>query len=208
MEPRWLDWAMRLQALSQNGLAFAANPFDIERYQAVRRIAGEMAAVGSGSTPDEVLQLLSAEAGYATPKIDVRGAVFQDDALLFVRERADGNRWTLPGGWADVGDTPSRNVEREVFEESGYQTRAVKVLAILDRRHHGHVPANLFHIYKVFFLCQLVGGAATTSVETEGAAFFAQDEIPPNLSLGRVTPVQVARIFEHHCHPELPTDFD
>ena len=131
-----------------------------------------MLAVGSGSTPDEVLQTCySAEAGYATPKVDVRGAVFQDDALLFVRERADGNRWTLPGGWADVGDTPSRNVEREVFEELGYQTRAVKVLAILDRRHHGHVPANLFHIYKVFFLCQLVGGAATTSVETEGAAF-------------------------------------
>jgi ADP-ribose pyrophosphatase YjhB (NUDIX family) len=208
MEPRWLDWAMRLQALSQNGLTFATNPFEIERYQAIHRIAGEMLAVGSGSTPDEMLQLLSAETGYATPKIDVRGAVFQDDALLFVRERADGNRWTLPGGWADVGDTPSRNVEREVFEESGYQTRAVKVLAILDRRHHGHVPANLFHIYKVFFLCQLVGGAATTSVETEGAAFFPQDEIPTNLSLGRVTPAQVARIFEHHCHPELPTDFD
>jgi ADP-ribose pyrophosphatase YjhB (NUDIX family) len=208
MDPRWLDWAMRLQALSQSGLTFAHNPFEIERYEAVRRIAAEMLAAGSGADPEEVVNLFAAESGYATPKVDVRGVVFRDNALLLVREHADANRWTLPGGWADVGDTPSRSVEREVFEETGFETRAVKVLAIYDRRRHGHMPPNPFHIYKIFFRCEMIGGAAAASFETEEATFFEEDAIPADLSLGRVTPAQIARMFEHLRHPDLPTDFD
>jgi len=208
MSPDWLDWATRLQALAQNGLTFAANPFDIERYQNIRQVAAEMMAAGSGVPVGELVDLFSSEVGYATPKVDVRGVVFRDDALLFVRERVDNNRWTLPGGWADVGDMPSQSVEREVFEESGYQTQAVKVLAIYDRRRHGHVPANPYHIYKIFFLCRLIGGEAAVSAETDGAVFFREDEVPPDLSLGRVTPAQVARMFQHRRDPERPTDFD
>lgn len=208
MDPHWLDWAMRLHALSQSGLTFARNPFEVERYEAIRRIAAEMLAAGSDGEPDRVVGLFAGESGYATPKVDVRGVVFRDDTLLLVQEHADGNRWTLPGGWADVGDTPSRSVEREVFEESGFETRAVKVLAVFDRRRHGHMPPNPFHIYKIFFRCELVGGAATASIETEGATFFREDAIPSALSLGRVTPAQITRMFEHLRHPELPTDFD
>jgi ADP-ribose pyrophosphatase YjhB (NUDIX family) len=204
----WVDWALRLQALSQSGLTYATNPFDLDRYRSIQRIAAEMLAAGSGAQVEQVLQMLSSETGYATPKVDVRGVVFRKDAMLFVRERMDNNRWTLPGGWADVGETPSQSVEREVLEESGYRTRATKVLAIYDRRKHGHVPPIPLHVYKVFFLCHLTGGEATDSVETDGAAFFRQDEAPVDLSLSRVTPRQVARLFEHRCHPEWPTDFD
>ena len=208
MEADWLDWAMRLQAVAQNGLTFATNPFDTERYQSVSQIAAEMLAAGSGTSVRQVVDLFSSEVGYATPKIDVRGVVFDDDALLFVRERMDHNHWTLPGGWADVGETPSQGVEREVLEESGYHAGAIKVLAIYDRRKQGHVPDIPHHVYKVFFLCQLRGGAATKSVETDGAAFFRQSEVPADLSLSRVTSAQVARMFEHRRHPEWPTDFD
>lgn len=208
MEPCVLDWAMRLNALAQNGLAFVANPYDLERYRAIQRIAHEMLAAAADVSEKQVSALFQYEPGYVTPKIDVRGVVFRDDAMLFVRERADHNRWTLPGGWADVGDTPSQNVEREVFEESGYRTRAVKVLAIYDRRKHGHEPPSPFHIYKIFFRCELIGGEAAASIETSEVAFFRESELPTDLSLGRVTPSQIARMFEHYCHPELPTDFD
>lgn len=34
--PQWLAWARRLQALAQNGLAYANNPFDVERYALLR----------------------------------------------------------------------------------------------------------------------------------------------------------------------------
>ena len=206
MHPQWLEWASRLQALAQTGLEFANNPFEVERYLAVRRVAAEMLAAGSDSSVERVLDLLQLETGYATPKVDVRGVVFQGDRVLLVKERMDGH-WTLPGGWADVGATPSENVEREVFEESGYRARAVKLLAIYDRRKHGHMPPHPHHIYKIFFLCELIGGTASQSIETDEVGFFAEHELP-ELSLGRVTPAQLARMFEHHRHPDWPPDFD
>ena len=79
-----------------------------------------------------MLDLFACDAGYATPKVDVRGVVFQDGKILLVQERSDG-MWTLPGGWADVGDSPADAVVREIREESGYETRATKLLALLDR---------------------------------------------------------------------------
>ena len=204
-EPKWLDWARRLQAHAQSGLAYSENPYDIERYQAVREIAAEMLAATAGVELAVVRGVFAAQEGYATPKVDVRGAVFQGDAILLVKERRDG-LWTLPGGWADMGEAPAEATVREVREESGYETRAVRLLALYDRNRHGHPPA-FFHIYKVFFQCDLVGGAPVDSVETEGAGFFPEGALPA-LSLARVTPQEIARLFELYRHPEWPADFD
>ena len=204
-DPLWLDWAKRLQALAQTGLTFSHNEFDRERYDAVQRIAAEMLSAGTGAPLEAIEALLGGERGYATPKVDVRAAVFRDERILLVRERADG-RWTLPGGWADVGDSPGRAAEREVREESGYLVRAVKLAAVFDRNLHGHTPLP-FHLWKLFFLCELTGGEARTSIETDGADFFAGDALPP-LSIGRVTPAQIAHMFEHHRDRERPTSFD
>jgi ADP-ribose pyrophosphatase YjhB (NUDIX family) len=203
---RWIDWAVRLQALAQDGLLYAQNSFDAERYGAIRQIAAEMLAEGSGWPAERIVGLFDQETGYATPKVDVRGVVFRDEQILLVRERTDGG-WTLPGGWADPGDTPSAAVEREIREESGYIARAVKLLAVYDRASQGHQPPHPFSIYKLFFLCELLGGEASTSDETDGVAFFAADAVP-ELSLARVTPHQIARLFEHARHPEWPADFD
>ena len=205
MIPKWLEWAQKLQALAQTGLNYTENPFEIERYEAVREIAAEIVASHTGTDVKPIQGLFAGEAGYATPKVDVRGIVFRNDAVLLVKELRDG-LWTLPGGWADVNDSPGEATVREVYEESGYLTRATKLVACYDRHKHGH-PPYAFHIYKLFFQCELVGGTPANSVETEGAAFFRSDEIPP-LSLPRVTPTQIARFFEHHRHPEWPTDFD
>jgi ADP-ribose pyrophosphatase YjhB (NUDIX family) len=205
VNPDWLDWTQRLQALAQTGLTYASDPYDIERYQQIRRIAAEIAAGHSDADPDRIAGLFADQAGYATPKVDVRGAVFRDDTILLVKERSDGC-WTLPGGWADVGDSPSDAVVREIAEESGFQTRAVKLLAFYDRNRHGH-PAYPFHAYKVFFLCELIGGAAATSDETEEGGFFPEHGLP-ELSLTRVMPSQIVRLFAHRRHPEWPTDFD
>ena len=206
IEPRWIGWARRLQAISQNGLTFAQNPYDIDRWQAVRQIAAEMMASGSGTDLERVLKWLSSEQGYATPKVDVRGTIFRDDTVLLVRERSD-NRWTLPGGWADVGESPRESVVREVYEESGFQTTAVKLLAVYDRSKHPHYPLFPYHVYKMFFLCDITGGEAKGSMETTEVAFFRRNELP-ELSTSRVTPAQIERLFEHQAHPEWQTDFD
>jgi ADP-ribose pyrophosphatase YjhB (NUDIX family) len=205
MDPQWLAWARRLQAIAQSGLTFAADQYDRERYQQVRDIAAEMMAQGSGAGVTPVRDLFSAQSGYATPKVDVRAAVFRDNRILLVREREDG-RWTLPGGWADVGESPALATVREVEEESGYQTRAVKLLAVYDRNRHGHPPIP-FHAYKLFFLCELTGGTAAPSGETDGVDWFAEGALPP-LSLTRVTAAQIQRLFDHFRHPDWPTDFD
>ena len=166
MEPAWLEWARRLNALAQTGLTFAESPYDIERYTAIRTIAAEMIAHGSGENFNRVLDLFACDAGYATPKVDVRGVVFQDGKILLVQERSDG-LWTLPGGWADVGDTPADAVVREIQEESGYEVRPTKLLALLDRNRQNH-PPHVNHIYKVFIRCEIIGGLPTTSHEIQG----------------------------------------
>jgi ADP-ribose pyrophosphatase YjhB (NUDIX family) len=205
MELAWLDWARRLNALAQTGLTYAESPYDIERYTAIRTIAAEMIANGSGADMSRVLELFTCDAGYATPKVDVRGVVFQDGKILLVQERSDG-MWTLPGGWADVGDSPADAVVREIREESGYTTRATKLLALLDRNRHGH-PPHVNHIYKVFIGCEILGGSPTTSHEIQGVGFFAEDQIP-TLSLTRIVPAQITRMFEHYRQLDLPADFD
>lgn len=207
MDPKWLIRAKELQAIAQIGLAFVKDPFDEERYRAIRRLASEMMADGSGEPAERIEALFSGETGYATPKIDVRGAVIRDGRILLVREVLDNGRWTLPGGWADVNESPASSVVREVREESGFETRAVKLAAVWDRSLHPHDPPLPFHVYKMFFLCEVTGGAPATSVETSGTGFFAPDGLP-ELSTGRVLASQIHRLFEHHARPDLPTDFD
>ncbi len=207
MEPNWLQWAKQLAALAQNGLTYSDNVYEIERYQQIRRIAAEMMSAGFELDTKTFLDLFPREKGYETPKVDVRGVAFRDGRILLVREKLDGG-WTLPGGWADPCQTPSEAVVREIFEESGFEARAVKLAAVYDRSKHPHKPLMPFHIYKLFFLCEITGGAPAESHETTGVGFFAEDSIPEQLSISRTLPFQLARMFEHHRNPALPTDFD
>jgi ADP-ribose pyrophosphatase YjhB (NUDIX family) len=206
MEPNWLKWAKRLAALAQDGLTYSDNEYEIDRYNQVRQIAAEMMAAGSDLDAKALIDLFSREHGYATPKVDVRGAAFRDDKILMVKEKVD-DAWTLPGGWADPCQSASEAVAREVFEESGFEVHVVKLATVYDRSKHPHLPLMPFHLYKLFFLCEITGGTPTESHETTGVEFFAQDNIPA-LSISRTLPFQIARMFEHHRNPALPTDFD
>jgi ADP-ribose pyrophosphatase YjhB (NUDIX family) len=205
VDKRNLDRAVLLQSMAQTGLTFSKDPHDISRYQKIRAIAAEMVSDSGVNSPKEIEDIFKLESGYATPKVDVRAAVFREDQILLVRERSDGC-WTLPGGWADVGDTPAESVIREVYEESGFKTRASRVLALFDRKKHGH-PASLFHIYKIFFLCEIIGGNARPSDETSEVGFFGEEELP-EISSQRATPGQIRTMFEHYRNPGRGVDFD
>ena len=204
--PQWLTWARRLQAIAQSGLTYCQDQFDVQRYHEISAIAAEIMACGAALPSDQpVAALFATQAGYATRKVDVRTAVFRDGRILLVREIEDG-AWALPGGWADAGEPPSVAAARETREESGYQICITKLAALYDRDVQGH-PPHAFHAYKLFFLGELQGGSAQDSHETAGAHFFSENELPP-LSLSRVTPAQVAHMFEHLRNPALPTSFD
>lgn len=211
-KPDWLGWVREMQAIAQNGLTYARDPFDIERYGQLRDLAARIAACCDGTAVGAIHRLFASETGYATPKVDVRGALIRDDRILLVRERSDGG-WTLPGGWVDLHEPPSRAVEREVLEESGWPVRAVKLAAVLDRDLHDH-PPHAFHIWKLFFLCEATGEpgaldptAAASAAEISDVGFFTEDRLPP-LSLPRVSVAQIARMFVHHRDLRSPTDFD
>jgi ADP-ribose pyrophosphatase YjhB (NUDIX family) len=201
--PRWLRWIKRLQAIAQDGLTYSSDDYDLGRYEQLREVAAEMLAAHSTGTLEEARDLLALETGPATPKVDVRAVVFRDDRILLVKE-PDG--WSVPGGWADVGESPSETAARETLEESGYSVRAVKLLAAYDRDRRGHPPLA-YHVYKLVYLCDLLDETPLSKVDTNGALFFGEGEIP-ELSVTRVTRAQISRFFEQHRDPYLPTDFD
>jgi ADP-ribose pyrophosphatase YjhB (NUDIX family) len=205
-DPAWLSIARELRAMAQTGLTFTTDRFDRQRYERLRELAAAMLANGSGGDPGTILGILQSDAGYATPKVDVRGAAFVDGRILMVREITDG-KWTLPGGWADVNQSAAESVAREIAEESGFLAKPLKLAAVRDYQKSGHPPRHVDSIYKMFFICEITGGAARASDETSEVAFFARDSLPP-LSLGRTTPAQIDRMFHHAAHPELATDFD
>jgi ADP-ribose pyrophosphatase YjhB (NUDIX family) len=205
-EPRWVHWARTLQAIAQSGLHFSESEYDRERYQKILKISIEIFAEQSGESPSLVSRLFENQTGYATPKVDVRGVVFRDGKLLLVQERTDG-LWTLPGGWADVEDSPSEAVEREILEESGFRAKAERMLAVFDRAKHAHDPPFPFHVYKLFMLCRLQAGEATPALEISAVGFFGENEIPP-LSIGRVTLAQIHFCFEAQKNPSGLCRFD
>ena len=201
----WVDVVRTLQRIAQAGLAYSEGVYDRHRYAELLELAGKIGDASLGGPIGKMEEAFATEKGYPTPKLDVRAVVPRGKEILFVRETADG-LWSLPGGWADIGSTPSEMVAREVFEESGYIVAPKKLLALLDKSKHEH-PREYHWVYKVFCLCELKGGEPTTSHETHEAAFFGRDGVPP-LSLPRVTPGQIALMFAHLDDPDRPTDFD
>ena len=203
--PQWLRWVKRLQAIAQDGLTYSEDDYDLGRYEQLRELASEMLAAHSTGTLEEARDLLALETAPATPKVDVRAVVFKDDRILLVKEPNEAG-WSVPGGWADVGESPSEAAARETLEESGYRVRPVRLLAAHDRDRHGHPPMT-YHVYKLVYLCEILDDEPLSDVDSDGASFFEGKEIP-ELSVTRVTRSQISRFFEQYSDPTLSTDFD
>jgi ADP-ribose pyrophosphatase YjhB (NUDIX family) len=203
----WFEIAKRLKAISQAGKHFAQNEYELNRHQELEQICAEIFARYTELNAQQARGILQQDAGYPTPKVDCRGVVFKDDKILMVREAADGG-WTLPGGWCDCGMTAAQNVAREVWEESGYEVKPVRLLAVFDRDRQGHTPPYPFNIYKLFFLCQLTGGQPTISHETSEVAWFAEEDLPANLSRGRTLHHELKLFFAQYRNPAMPAAFD
>jgi ADP-ribose pyrophosphatase YjhB (NUDIX family) len=201
---KWIDWAREIFSLSQAGLTYSKNEFDIDRYKRLQEITAEMIASESQIAKDAALDSFSMQAGYITPKVDVRGAVVQDGKILLIQERADG-KWAMPGGWADLGNTPASVAEREVWEESGYRVKAEKVIAVIDSNRIE--PMEFYHAYKIIFLCRLLGGEPRVSYETLAVDFFDPNHLPP-LSSYRTNEGMLEEVFAHVQDSNRRTAFD
>jgi ADP-ribose pyrophosphatase YjhB (NUDIX family) len=203
--PQWLEWARELQALAQTGLHYAENEYQRERYHRLTEIAAEIVSEHSGKPYPQILDIFNRQVGYATPRVDVRGAVFRNGELLLVREIQDGG-WTMPGGWADVGDIPSQAAEREVWEEAGFRVKTCKVIGVYDANRTG--PLEIFHAFKIVFLCDIFGGEPRPSSETSEIAFFSRHSIPGILSGERTKRHHILDAFNALDQPDIATVFD
>ena len=202
--PNWLNWAREIFSLSQSGLTYSTNQYDLERYRRLREITAEILESQSGISKGSVLDSFSMQAGYITPKVDVRGAVVRDGKILLIQESADG-KWAMPGGWADLGNSPASVAEREVWEESGFRVKAEKVVAVIDANRIQ--PLEFYHAYKIIFLCRLLDGEPRTSHETLAVDFFDPIHLPP-LSSYRTNEAMLQEVFAHVENPDRPTAFD
>lgn len=205
MEPKWLEWTKQIQAISQIGLTYAADVYDRERYEALRSLSVDILEHYTSADKKLIELAFAGETGYATPKVDIRGVVFQEGRILLVREKLDG-AWSLPGGWADIGYSPKEVAVKEIREESGFEAVPVRLLAVLDKKFHGH-PPEPYHIYKLFILCKIVGGEALSGIETSEVGFFAEDDLP-ELSQERNTEKQIRTMFEFLQNPDKPVILD
>lgn len=204
-EPRWLNWAREIQAISQTGITYSETEYNVQRYQRLQEIAAEIINLHTGLPTASLIENFQIQRGYATPKIDVRGAVVRNNEILLVHERADG-LWCMPGGWADVGEIPSEMVSREVLEESGFQVKPHKIVGVYDANRTGR-PLEFYHAYKIVFLCEIIGGEARPSNETEAVAFFKFHDLPP-LSSNRTNQKHLSDISINLKNPDHPTIFD
>jgi ADP-ribose pyrophosphatase YjhB (NUDIX family) len=200
--------AIKVAALAQNGLTYAEGPYYLDRYRQLADLAAGLLAAVTGRPSGDLALELGRDSGYATPKVDVRGVLFDPtERVLLMRERSDG-LWSLPGGWADPLDSPSTAVAREIREETGYGAEAIKLAACWDRDVQGHQPPLAVHAYKLFFICRATGVIGPPdALETLDVGWFDLAELPP-LSTSRVTEAQLVRMREHQRDLSRPTDFD
>ena len=203
--PKWLEWAREIQQLCQTGLAFSESEYDTQRYTRLSEIAAEITASHSDISKNELTENFLAHPGYATPKVDIRAAIIENGKILLVQEKMD-NKWAMPGGWADVGESPVTAIIRETKEESGVDIMPNKIIGVYDANRNGR-PLEFFHAYKIVFLCERIGGNLETSNETIAVNYFDFDSLP-ELSTARTNKKHLKDILTNINNPTLPTIFE
>ena len=200
-----IELVKQIQAIAYAGLEYCENDFDRERYEELRKLSQLLLAEITDTPLEKIQNLFANEVGYQTPKVDVRAVVFKENKILMVKEKIDG-RWSIPGGWADIGYSPSEIALKEAREEAGAEVKTVRLLAVIDKLKHDY-PISPFHIYKLFILCELVNDTISSGTETSGVNFFALNNLPP-LSATRITEEQISMLFHLWENPSEQVVFD
>ena len=205
MKEKWLQWASEMQSIAQSGLTFSTDNYDRDRYEKIRTLSVEILHEYTGVDHDKIRDLFASETGYQTPKIDIRAAVFKGEKILMVKEKID-NKWSLPGGWADVNTSVSESAARECLEEAGAVVKPKRIIAVHLANKHNN-PLFLYTIYKIFVECELVENSFKENTETFEAGFFEADNLP-ELSFHRNNPDQIKMCFRANKCKVFETIFD
>ena len=201
-----LELIKRIKAVADTGLVYAQDPYDQERYGELRSISLQLMSVTAGQSLSTLTEFFMLVEDYPTPKVDIRGVVLNaSQEILLVKEKTD-DRWSLPGGWGEVGLSPSEVIEKEILEETSLKARAVKLLAVYDKRCHPH-PPQPFYVYKLCFLCEVAEGAINPGFDIEEVGYFNHEQLPI-LSEDRILATQIEQLYRQATQKHQPTHFD
>ncbi|MPW26295.1 NUDIX domain-containing protein [Alkalibaculum sp. M08DMB] len=201
-----LEWAKQIQSYCKTGLYYVENEYEIDRYNQIMEASVNIISLICDKEPEKISLSLSADDLYITPKVDLRIVVFNDKGeFLFVKEKVD-NLWTLPGGFCDVGFSPSEVAVKETWEEAGIEVEPVKLLGVLDKKHYNH-PRNIYYLYTIFLLCKKIGGIEKPGMETLAVEYFSLDNLPP-LSTPRITKEQLEMMHGFYTGKQTEAFFD
>ena len=187
----FVKYLQRMIAITDTGLTFTKDPFDRERYEDLRVLLSEMLDQASDLDVEEVAEVLKPTFAYATPLMDVRAWIVEDEKICLVRGQGE-NDWALPGGFGEVGYSPTENILKEIEEETGFEAKVERLLAVFD--------TNRFQLQskqyaKFVFECKLLDGQFQENQEIADLQFFAIDQLP-NLSEKRITKEQIEILWQ------------
>ncbi|HGK9176371.1 TPA: NUDIX hydrolase N-terminal domain-containing protein [Streptococcus pneumoniae] len=187
----FVKYLQRMIALTDTGLTFTKDPFDCERYEDLRGLLSEMLNQASDLDSEEVAEILKPTSAYATPLMDVRAWIVEDGKICLVRGQGE-NDWALPGGFGEVGYSPTENILKEIEEETGFEAKVERLLAVFD--------TNRFQLQskqyaKFVFECKLLDGQFQKNQEIADLQFFAIDQLPA-LSEKRITKEQIEILWQ------------
>lgn len=194
----------KLRALCNGGLAYAKNPYQVETFEQMLGLCAELTALVDARPLPEIERRFFEERRFLTPYPVVDTAVFDDRGRILLIQRRDSGRWALPGGWCEVGELPSENAVREVWEETGYRIALSGFLGVFDNIFHGGGPP---HFYCLLFAGRVIGGTPIVTRETLDVRWFTADEAPWE-QLHKAHPARIRFAFEWLADSSLPAFYD
>jgi ADP-ribose pyrophosphatase YjhB (NUDIX family) len=195
----------KIKSIADIGLLYAKNDYDIERYRELQEIFFNVMKHLSGHSAEALQVAFPVREDYPTAKVDIRGLLLRENKILLVKESAD-NRWSLPGGWADIGLSPKETVVKEFKEETGLDVVPQTLLAVFDKRLHPH-PPQAAYVYKMIFHCEPLSDKISKGFDVLDVQFFSPDELPP-LSEDRILESQIDLVMERVRSGKVSAYFD
>jgi 8-oxo-dGTP pyrophosphatase MutT (NUDIX family) len=174
---RLVALADEVRAMAANGLHWAGNEYDRARYERLLSVAAEMLAMADTRPAPEIERVFRGNLGARSPLVGVDAAVFDEAGRVLLVQRADNGRWCMPGGLADVGESPAQAAEREVWEETGLHVEARRLVGVFDGRVSLGWEAFALHLYHIAFICERVGGTLALTNETLAFGYFTEEDV-------------------------------
>jgi ADP-ribose pyrophosphatase YjhB (NUDIX family) len=152
-----------IQAIARNGLNYATNLYDRERYERLLVLCLQEYEPLVNQPAAVIQAAFLKEMGHITPKVGTDAAIFNQKGQILLMDRVDGSGWCLPCGWLEPNETPAQAIVREVKEETGLDVKVTRLVGVFTR--FPEMSFSPHTMVAVVHLCEVLGGELTLSHE-------------------------------------------